>query len=51
MFAPHHMVDPRLERYFKGVAVLLWNPAPVRKAGEKPVMGGDKKRRWRFFKV
>ncbi len=51
MIAPNHMVDPRLERYFKGVAVLLRNPTPVRKAGYKPVMRGNRKGWGRFLEV
>jgi hypothetical protein len=42
------MVDPRLEGYLNGVAELLRNPTPVRKAGEKPVMRRDR-RGWRRF--
>ncbi len=51
MVTPNHMVDPGLEGYFKEVAVLLRDPTAVRKAGEKPVMRGNRIGWWRFLEV
>jgi hypothetical protein len=37
------MVNPRLEGYLDGVAVLAWNASPVRKARKEMVMGLDRR--------